>query len=111
MASDRRVFRRTKRILLVLATVVALTALDFGHLSSGGHSRHDHMGLMTAHAAESLTAGQALLPRTGWPATASDSYSRNPPNYLLDGNRTHTCHSKSDGTPVPLSHLLTIEMQ
>src|SRR3954447_15463669 len=111
MASDRRVFRRTKRILLVLATVVALTALDFGHLSSGGHSRHDRMGLMTAHAAESFTAGQALLPRTGWTATASDSYSRNPPNNVLDGNRATTWHSEWDGTPVPLPHVITIDMQ
>ena len=111
MASDRCVFRRAKRILLVLTMVVALTALDFGLLSSGGHSQHDHMGLMTAQAAESFTAGQALLPRTGWTATASDSYSRNPPSNVLDGNTATIWHSKWDGTPVPLPHVITIDMQ
>jgi galactose oxidase len=55
------------------------------------------------------TAG--ILSRTGWTATASDSYTYDPASNVLDGDASTNWHSKWDGTPAPLPHTITIDMK
>jgi galactose oxidase len=52
-----------------------------------------------------------LLPRTGWTATASDSYQWDPPSKVLDGDASSHWHSKWEDTPAPLPHHITIDMK
>jgi galactose oxidase len=51
------------------------------------------------------------LPRTGWTATASDASTGSPASNVLDGDAGTIWHSRYEGTPTPLPHSITIDMQ
>jgi galactose oxidase len=51
------------------------------------------------------------LPRTGWTVTASDESPGSPASNLVDGNAATIWHSRYEGTPAPLPHSVTIDMQ
>jgi galactose oxidase len=57
------------------------------------------------------TAQVGVISRTGWTATASDSYTYDPASNVLDGDASTNWHSKWDGTPAPLPHTITIDMK
>jgi galactose oxidase len=95
--------------MLFLGGLIAVTAALVVYYMPASASHDDHMMRMTATSSESFTANQALLPRTGWTATASDNYTYDTPAQVLDGNKSTIWHSKWDGTPVPLPHSITID--
>jgi galactose oxidase len=51
------------------------------------------------------------LPRTGWTATTSDASPGSPASNALDGDAATMWHSQYEGTPAPLPHVITIDMQ
>jgi galactose oxidase len=51
------------------------------------------------------------LPRTGWTATAGDASTGFPASNVLDGDAATMWHSQFEGTPAPLPHVITIDMQ
>jgi galactose oxidase len=55
--------------------------------------------------------GPPELPRTGWTATASDASSGYSAINVLDGDGVSMWHSRFGGTPAPLPHWITIDMQ
>jgi galactose oxidase len=82
------------------------------HSTRSDHGDHmDHMKLMVATAPESFNAQSEPLPRTDWTATASDASPSYPVSNILDGNPGTMWHSRFEGTPVPLPHTVTIDMQ
>jgi galactose oxidase len=61
-----------------------------------------------------LVRGQVAppeLPRNGWTATASDASTGFPASNVLDGDAATMWHSPYEGTPAPLPHFITIDMQ
>ncbi len=65
---------------------------------------------MVEPTAEAYLPAAAPLDRTGWTATASDSYIDNPVRYILDGNNASFWHSNWQ-YQTPLPHTITIDMK
>jgi galactose oxidase len=70
---------------------------------------HDAMAMIEP-TREAYVERVAVLPRTGWTATASDQAVAYPAGNVLDGNPATIWHSQYAGTPVPLPHSITIDM-
>jgi len=73
------------------------------------------MQMIEPTAAASFIPQFALLPRTGWTATASDYNSTPanavyPPGNVLDGNNSTIWHTVFLPSPIPLPHWITIDM-
>src|SRR5512133_1165799 len=81
---------------------------------TGGSAQPDHanhVNLMTATAPESFNSQSEPLPRTGWTAAAGDASAGYPVSNILDGNPQKFWHSAWEGVPVPLPHVVTIDMK
>ncbi|MGY1690636.1 discoidin domain-containing protein [Geodermatophilus sp. SYSU D01105] len=86
------------------ARYVRLTA----HTEAGGR------GPWTSAAGIVVLRGQVAppeLPRVGWTATAGDASPGSPAANVLDGDAATMWHSRFEGTPAPLPHSITIDMQ
>ena len=102
------------------------TATGGRDAESGGHAGHENMRQRDGSAgpdptpdamamidvpAEAYVKRAAVLPTTGWIATASDQAAAFPASNVLDGNTATIWHSKYSPTPAPLPHSVTIDMR
>ena len=94
--------------------------------SAGGHTAHERTQqrygptgpdpmpdamTMIDVPAEAYVKRAAVLPTTGWIATASDQAAAYPASNVLDGNAATIWHSQYVPTPVPFPHSVTIDMR
>ena len=78
--------------------------------SAGPDPTPDAMAMIDVPA-EAYVKRAAVLPTTGWIATASDQAAAFPASNVLDGNTATIWHSKYSPTPAPLPHSVTIDMR